>query len=117
MKDKQYSSAGPVPGLPLISPVLHVVSMTGLVFLRSSFGYSFLSPKSIFLACIWALALFSFYAWHEPGAWPHWRAAVLYGILTSALYIGHLLKAFGREVGRRGKHDYFAGESHVLKLA
>jgi len=117
MKDKQYQSAGPAPGLPLISPILHVVSMTGLVFLRSSFGYAFLSPKSIFLALIWAHGLFSFYAWHQPGAWPHWSAVALYGLMVAGLYGIHLLKAFGRELRRTGEHDYFAGKSHFMRLA
>jgi len=91
--------------------------MTGLVFLRTSFGYAFLGPKSIFLACIWAQALFTFYAWHEPGAWPHWRAVALFGVAASLLYLCHLLKAFGRELRRSGKHDYYAGTPHFMRLA
>lgn len=116
MKDKQYPSAGPAPGLPLISPLLHVVSMTGLVFLRTSFGYSFLSPKSIFLPCIWAWGLFSYYAWHQPGAWPRWSGVVTYGLVAAGLYFLNLLKAFGRELRRTGEHDYFAGKSHFMRL-
>lgn len=117
MKDKQVQTGGPVPGIPLISPLLHVVSMTGLVFLRTSFGYAFLRPKSILLACIWAHALFAFYAWHEPAVWPRWRGMVLYGTVASFLYLAHLLTAFGRELRRAGKHDYDSGTPHLMRLA
>lgn len=117
MKDKQFQSAGPAPGLPIISPLLHVISMTGLVFLRTSFGYAFLSPKSIFLACAWAHGLFCFYAWHEPGVWPRWKAVALYGIAAAGLYLIHLFKALAREIARKGKHDYHAGTSHFMRLA
>ncbi len=116
MKDKQVQKGGPVPGIPLISPLLHVISMTGLVFLRSSFGYAFLRPKSVLLACVWAHALFSFYAWHEPAVWPRWRGVVFYGSAVSLLYLVHLLVAFARELRRSGKHDYDSGTPHFMRL-
>jgi hypothetical protein len=117
MKDKQFQSAGPAPGIPVISPVLHVFSMPALVFLRSSFGYAFLSPKSIFLACAWAHGLFAYYAWHEPGAWPRWKPIVLFGTAAFLLYLAHLLRALRGELRRKGKHDYYAGTSHFMRLA
>jgi hypothetical protein len=117
MKDKQFQSAAPAPGIPVISPILHVFSMPALVFLRSSFGYAFLSPKSIFLACAWAHGLFAYYAWHERGAWPRWKPVVLFGTTGCLLYLAHLLRALGGALRRKGKHDYYAGTSHFMRLA
>lgn len=117
MKDKQVQSAGPQPGIPLISPVLHVISMTALVFLRTSFGYAFLSPKSIFLALTWALGLFAYYATHEPGVWPRWWALTAFWAVAAALYLAHLLAAFVREIQRSGEHDYYSGTPHLMRFA
>jgi hypothetical protein len=36
--------------------------------------------------------------------------------VAAALYLLHLLLAFSREVGRQGKHDFYAGTSHLLLL-
>lgn len=117
MKDKQFQSDGPHPGIPILSPVLHVMCMPALVFLRSSFGYSFLSPKSVFLALIWAHGLFCFYAAREPGAWVKWWGIAIFGGAAAILYILHLAGAFRRELKRSGKHDYYAGKPHLMRLA
>ncbi len=116
MKDRQIQSAGAQASVPLLSPVLHWFAMPALVFLRSRFGFSFLSPKSVFIAFIWAQVLFSVYAWLEQGAWPKYWAIAGFGLGASILYTLHLSVAFSRELARKGKHDFYSGTSHLLRL-
>ena len=116
MKDRQIQSTGAQPSVPLLSPILHWLAMPAIVFLRSRFGFSFLSPKVVFLAFVWAQILFSIYAWIEQGAWIKYWAVAGFGLGAAALYLLHLLLAFSREVGRQGKHDFYSGTSHLLRL-
>ena len=116
MKDRQIQSSGAQPSVPILSPILHWLSMPAIVFLRSMFGFSFLSPKVVFLAFVWAQLLFSIYAWTEQGAWTRYWAVAGFGLGAAALYLLHLLLAFSREVGRQGKHDFYSGASHLLRL-
>lgn len=116
MKDRQIQAAGAQPSIPIVSPVLHWLSMPVIVYLRSNFGFSFLSPKSVFLAFAWAHVLLSIYAWMEPGTWPRLWAFVVFGLGAIALYCLHLALAFSREVNRQGRHDFHSGNSHLLKL-
>lgn len=116
MKDRQIQSAGAQPSVPIISPVLHWIAMPAIVFLRSRFGYSFLSPKSVFLAFGWASLLFFIFAWEEQGTWRSMWAVALFGVVASALYAAHLGAAFWRERERKGKHDFYSGTSHLLRV-
>lgn len=116
MKDRQVITQGTPHSIPIISPLLHWLAMPAIVFLRSSFGYSFLSPKSVFLAFSWAALLFVIYTGIEPGAWrSNWALASFAG-MASLLYILHLATAFARETQRKGKHDFYSGTSHLLRL-
>ena len=106
MKDRQIQSTGAQPSVPILSPILHWLAMPAIVFLRSRFGFSFLSPKSVFFAFVWAHLLFSIYAWIEQGVWFKYWAVASFGLGAAALYLLHLMLAFSREVGRQGKHDF-----------
>ena len=116
MKDRQIALEGGEPRIPLISPALHCVAMTALVFLRSSFGYVYLRPKSVFLVFSWAFALFTIYAWNEPDVWRSYRAACLFGVAAIILYWLHLLTAVIGQWRGKGPHDRFSGISHVVPL-
>ena len=116
MKDRQFPTQGPLPSIPILSPLLHWLAMPVLVFLRSGFGYSFLSPKSVFLSFVYASAAFCIYAWLEPGAWSKYWAGALFAGGASLLYTLHLVTAVLRETQKTGKHDYYSGTSHLLRL-
>lgn len=116
MKDRQIQSQGAQPSVPLLSPVLHWLALPAIVYLRSGFGFSFLSPKSVFLSFVWATVLFFIYAWLERGAWAKNWAIALFAGGASALYVIHLLAAFNRETRKQGKHDFYSGTSHLLRM-
>lgn len=116
MKDRQIQTQGPLPGIPIVSPILHCLAMPVIVFLRSGFGFSFLSPKSVFLSFIWASLLFVIYAWKEQGAWAKYWAVALFAAGASLLYILHLAVAVFRETRKQGRHDFYSGTSHLLRL-
>ena len=116
MKDRQTNSQGPQHSIPLVSPILHLLAMPAIVYLRSGFGFSFLSSKIIFLSLAWAQVLFSIYAWYEEDVWAKYWAVAAFGDGAVALYATHLLAAFSREVKRTGRHDFYSGTSHILRL-
>lgn len=117
MKDKQIIRKAETSSIPLVSPLLHVASMPVLVFLRFDFGYLFLRPKSIFLACIWAVALFSIYSWHDSGRWQANRLICWFVVVSSLLYLGHIARSIFAQWGQ-APHDQFSGKSvfSFLKL-
>ena len=115
MKDTQMP-AGSDLRIPFFSPVLHCVAMTAIVFLRSSFGYRYLRPKSVFFAFSWAFVLFTIYAWNEPDVWREYRAACVFGGTAMILYWIHLLLAFIRECREQGHHDLYSGTPHAVRL-
>ncbi|WP_176159494.1 hypothetical protein [Prosthecobacter debontii] len=92
------------------------MSMTVLVFLRSSFGYAFLRPKSIFLAGSWAFILFSIYAWNEPAVWRTNKGLCLFGCTSATLYMFHLISVYVTEVRDTATHDNDSGTPHILRL-
>lgn len=116
MKDRQIHTAGPQPRVPIVSSVLHWFAVPAIVYLRSGFGFSFLSPKSVFIAFSWATILFTIYAWLEEGAWQSYWALSSFGTGAVILYVTHLMIAFTRETRRTGKHDFYSGTSHILRL-
>lgn len=116
MKDRQVEQSPPQMRIPIVSAVLHCVSMTVIVFLRSAFGFVYLRPKSVFFAFSWAFVLFFIYAWHEKQVWAGYSIVCLYGMAAVALYFIHLLTAFFRELYRGGEHDHDSGTPHTLRL-
>jgi hypothetical protein len=116
MKDRQIHTVGPQPRVPIVSAVLHWFAIPAIVYLRSGFGYSYLSPKSVFLAFSWATVLFAIYSWIEPGAWQTYWALSSFGIGAVVLYGSQLLFAVWSETRKTGEHDFFSGTSHILRL-
>jgi hypothetical protein len=102
MKDRQMPLDGGEPRILVLSAALHCAAMTVLVFLRSSFGFVFLRPKSVFFAISWAFVLFVIYAWCEPDVWAAYRSVCLFGVAAMLLYWTHLVQAFARELGEQG---------------
>ena len=96
MDDVVIERSSPTP-IPVLSPALHCVAMTALVYLRTSFGYTFLRPKGIFFALSWALVLFDVAAWQEPQIWREYRAVCIFGAGAVTLYWTHLLLTFSSE--------------------
>lgn len=116
MKDRQVEQTTAQLRIPILSTVLHCISMTALVFLRSGFGYAYFRPKSIFIAVSWAFALFTFYAWHEPGVWPRYAALCCYGATATLLYAMHFTWVFAKELRGTAKHDNHSGTPHTLRI-
>lgn len=116
MKDKQIAPASIEPRIFLVSALLHCVSMTALVYLRSSFGFGYLRPKSVFFALSWAFGLYAAYAWIEGAGWQQQRALLLFGAGALVLYWIHLFTAFIREWNQVGEHDHYSGTSHPVRL-
>ena len=116
MKDKQAPAPAPKGGIPVISPVLHFLSMPVLVLWRRRFGYAYLRPKSVFLASIFASTLFACMVWHEPAWRPRFAALAGFFVLVSTLYLIHLGASIAANVAGSGEHDQFSGRSHLLAL-
>lgn len=116
MKDRQAPQTIALPRIPVVSAVLHCLSMPVIVYLRSGFGYAFLRPKSIFLAFSWALVLFTLYSWLEPGMWRSNAALCLFGLGAVFLYCHHLIRAFSSELRGNASHDHHSGNPHLLRI-
>ncbi len=116
MKDTQVATLNAEPRIFLLSPVLHCVSMTSLVFLRSSFGYAFLRPKSFFFAFSWAFILYAVYAWIDGEAWAERRALLWFGVAAMALYWFHFTVTISREWCGTAQHDNDSGTLHIERL-
>lgn len=109
-------TAGSELAIPVFSPALHCISMPAIVFLRTSFGYRYLAPKSVFFAFSWAFALFTIYAWNEAEVWGEYRITCIFGVTAIGLYWLHLAIAVVRELRETGRHDRDSGTSHILRL-
>lgn len=116
MKDRQIQQSPLQMRVPFVSAALHCISMTVIVFLRSSFGYSYLRPKSVFFAFAWAFVLFFIYAWKEKDVWQEYRLMCLYGAAAIFLYLTHMIRAFFGELFRGGAHDNDSGTPHTLRV-
>ena len=116
MKDAQVTTGVAEPRIFLVSPLLHCVSMTALVFLRTSFGYGFLRPKSLFFACSWTFSLYAIYAWIDGEAWTERRALLWFGTAAMLLYWFHFTVTLSREWQGTGRHDNDSGTSHAKRL-
>jgi len=116
VKDKQVEQTPYTSRIPLLSALLHCVSMTVVVFLRSGFGYSYLRPKSLFLAFSWAFGLYCLYAWEQPRVWQHQREFCLFGLASITLYLLNLIYAFARELLGSATHDKYSGTPHILRI-
>ena len=116
MKDKQAKAATPAHEIPLISPLLHFFSMPVIVFWRSNFGYSYLRPKSVFLASTVACFVFARIV-HESPSLVRFEKLTTFLAVAASLYWLHLLRSFWQESRSRASHDQYSGTSHLLRLA
>jgi hypothetical protein len=114
MKDKPLPQKMPSGHIPVISPILHCLSMPVLVFWRRSFGYDFLSPKSIFLASVVAICQLSYMVWHDESLKPRFYTLSLFFLAVSALYLTHLFCAIYKLKRSTAAHDYYSGSSMLL---
>lgn len=115
MKDIHGERA--TPGrIPIISPTLHIVAMSALVFLRTSFGFTLFRPRSIFFALSFATAVSSYIAWNEPAIWREFMSLCIYAMLAVVLYWLHFTITLFRELYRSGERDDYSGTSHVLRI-
>ena len=106
-----------LPGrIPIISPLLHFLAMPVLMFWRHSFGYSFLRPKSVFLACAFGTALGCYMVFHEPSLKAAFGDLAVFAALVSGLYVIHLIRAIGSEAAQVAGHDQYSGISWLLAL-
>lgn len=116
MKDRQTDLSGQQAHIPVISPLLHWLAMPALVCLRSSFGYLYLRPKSIFLSFSFAFTLLFIVAWNEPALWAGFALPVCFAFAVSILYVLHLFTAVRKQVGGGAEHDTFSGNSHLGRI-
>lgn len=116
MKDRQAPQTVALPRIPVVSAVLHCLSMPVILCLRSGFGYAFLRPRSIVLALSWALALFTAYSLLEPGMWPKNAAFCHFGIAAVLLYGMHFIVAFVSELRGTATHDNNSGTPHTFRI-
>ena len=115
MKDTHVDR--PAPGkIPVISPVLHCVTMTALVYLRSSFGLALFRPRTIFFAFSFAVAVLDYIAWNEPDIWRAYRAACIFSAGAVVLYWLHFAITFFGELYPESEDDDYSGTSHVFRV-
>lgn len=115
MKDRPLLGTASSSSIPVISPLLHCLAMPVLVFLRYSLGYSYLSPKKVFLSSIFVAALFAYVVWHDP-AFSQFFTLAAFAVLASALYLIHLVYGILRLTQSIAEHDYYSGTSFLLVL-
>lgn len=115
-KDKQPESIPAAYQIPVISPVLHCLSMPVIVFLRTSFGYSYLRPKSVLIALSVACLASAYIVNNEPRLLPDYGWLTRFLGLASILYLLHLMICAGMDLASKGEHDQYSGTPHVLRL-
>ena len=115
MKDThgERSAPGRIAGL---SPILHCITMTVLVYLRSSFGLTLFRPRTIFVAFSIAVAILDDMPWESSEVWREYRALIIFGNGAVVLYWLHFATTFFRELYRKGRHDDYSGTSHGFRL-
>jgi hypothetical protein len=116
MKDRQLPAESATAHIPVVSPALHCVAITTLVYLRSSFGYLQFRPRSVFFALAWCQVLFAIYAWNEPRVWAKYSAEVIFGIGAIVLYAFHFFRNTTAQVTGRAESDSYSGTSHLLRF-
>jgi len=90
--------------------------MTALVYLRSSFGFTLLRPRSIFFGLSVFVGALDFVVWSDPEWWREYRAACIFSAGAIVLYWLHFAITFAREIGqtRDRERDDYSGKSYGL---
>jgi hypothetical protein len=112
--DRQLGAKPPQASIPIVSPVLHVVSMTIVVFLRRKFGYAYLQPVPQFLVIGLALVIFTSFAWtsrDEFSIWHQYAHLCAFGFISLILFFWHCLTCNIREWLKKAPHDNSSGKS------
>lgn len=116
MKDAQVERPAPKP-LPFVSPALHIFAMTGLVFLRTSFGLAMFSPWYIFVALSIAFPLcFRAAKYFSINPYDQYKTVWIYGLTTITLYWLHLGICVLKQIWKKAEDDLYPGTSHFLRL-
>ncbi len=116
MKDRQPDLVSQPGYIPVIGQLLHWLAMPAAVCLRSSFGYLFLRPRSIFLSFSLAFTLLFIVAWNEPGLWRNYAGVCSFALAVSWLYVFHLVAAVSKQINESAEHDLYSGVSHALRI-
>lgn len=116
MKDRQTEPTVGTSRIPFVSPLLHCIAMSVIVYLRSSFGFNYLRPRAVFFAISWVLVVFSAYAFLGEGNWRIYGRFCVFALGGVILYWIHFAIAFSRELYRAGKHDNDSGVAHASRL-
>lgn len=116
MKDKQARATTPAHEIPIISQLLHFVSMPVIVFWRAGFGYSYLRPKSVFLASSFACFVAAYIVHNEASLAARFGAVSKFLAISSALYLLHLIRSLWLESRFEAKHDQYSGTSHLVRV-
>lgn len=114
MKDKQQRLKSPVSQIPIIGPVLHVLSLTIVVFLRKRFGYSYLQPVSIFALLALALLISTGFAWtsqQENQVWEKYKFFCFAGFTIIIFFFGRLIGCWFRQLRGSEEHEHYSGTS------
>jgi len=114
--DRQQSQGEANTRVPVISPVLHVIAMPALVYLRCRFGYSFLRPRSVFFILGYSMVLFTIYAFWNDARWSQYAPLCFFGMVAFVLYGLHWVIAFTQQIRGTAEHDQFSGKSNLVIL-
>lgn len=114
--DDVHTLKKPTSRIPVLSPVLHFVSMTVVVHLRHSFGFDYLGEKRWFVIPVWAFCSLFVIAWNTPLLWEISPPLWWFGVATVAAYLFHLLTAFIREPSKARERSKFSGKSHFSPI-
>ena len=112
--DRQAGHSPPTSNIPIISTLLHVVSMSIIVFLRQGFGYSFMRPIRLFILFSWVTLLFTGFAWtskEENTVWLQSRTCCAFAAAALILFFYHCLACRMKEWLQKAPHDHFSGRS------
>src|SRR4051812_7592097 len=89
----------------IVSPALHCVAMTALVYLRSSFGFTMFRPRTIFFAVSFALIVLDYIAWNEADIWREYHTLCIFAAGERLFYWLHFGVTVGRELHRKAERD------------
>jgi len=115
MDDAVVQRSSPTP-IPFLSPALHCIAMTAFVYLRTSFGYTFLRPKAIFFAFSYAFVLAFIVALNDQEIRQEYGALCFFLFGAAILYLVHLSIAFFREWHKLAEEDHYPGTPHPERV-
>lgn len=116
MIEEQISAPLPSGKIPIISPILHCFAMPVIVFWRRNLGYSFLSPKSVFLSSIIGVLMLSYIVWNDPFFREKYLELAIFSLSASILYLVQLVRAISKQSTRTAEHDQDSGISRISVL-